>query len=135
MNKIMLHGRMADNAELKVNINGTEYCNFTIAVDRYMGKDKEKQADFIKCKAFSKTASLINTYFKKGKEIVADGSLHFDKYDKDGEKRTYAYVTVEHVEFCGGKSTSEQAGSSMPNEDNSLPDFTEENGTEEDLPF
>lgn len=135
MNKIMLHGRMTADTELKVNTNGTEYCNFTIAVDRYMGKDKDKQADFISCKAFSKTASLINTYFKKGKEIVAEGALHFDKYDKDGEKRTYAYVTVERVEFCGSKAAQEQPGNSLPNEENGLPDFTEDTGSEEDLPF
>lgn len=134
MNKIMLHGRMTADAELKVNTNGTEYCNFAIAVDRYMGKDKDKQTDFIQCKAYSKTANLINTYFKKGKEIVADGSLHFDRYEKDGEKRTYAYVTVEHVEFCGGKSSTEQTNNQPSNELSGLPDFVEDS-SDEDLPF
>ena len=101
MNSVQLHGRLTKDIELRTNTNGTEYCNFSIAVDRYMGKDKEKQTDFIPCKAYGKTAALLNTFFGKGKEIVASGTLHLDKYEKDGEMQNYIYVSISQVEFCG----------------------------------
>ena len=101
MNSVQLHGRLTKDIELRTNTNGTEYCNFSIAVDRYMGKDKEKQTDFIPCKAYGKTAALLKTFFGKGKEIVASGTLHLDKYEKDGEMQNYIYVSISQVEFCG----------------------------------
>lgn len=112
MNSVQLHGRLTKDIELKVNINGTEYCNFIIAVDRYMGKDKEKQTDFIPCKAYGKTAVFLNTSFGKGKEIVVNGTLHRDKYEKDGEKQNYIHVLVSNAEFCGPKQ--EQNESTQP---------------------
>lgn len=101
MNSVQLHGRLTHDIELRANANGTEYCNFSIAVDRYMGKNKEKQTDFIPCKAYGKTAVFLNTFFGKGKEIVASGALHLDKYEKDGEMQNYIYVSISQVEFCG----------------------------------
>lgn len=137
MNNVQIYGRMTADVDLKVNTNGTEYCNFTIAVDRYMGKDKERQTDFINCKAFSKTASLLKTYFPKGRGILIDGSLHFDRYDKDGETRTYAYVTVEKVHFTAGKSGDSGKNYAQPTSasDNELPDFVPTSSEDEDLPF
>lgn len=112
MNSVQLHGRLTKDIELKTNINGTEYCNFSIAVDRYMGKDKEKQADFIPCKAYGKTAVFLNTFFGKGKEIAASGTLHLDKYEKDGEMQNYIHVLVSNAELCGPKQ--EQNKSTQP---------------------
>jgi single-strand DNA-binding protein len=103
MNKVILKGRMTADAEMKSTSNGVEYCNFSIAVDRYQGKDKERTADFIPCKAWRQTAAFVDKYFGKGKEILIDGEIHFDKYEKDGENRTFAYVSVNGVEFCGSK--------------------------------
>lgn len=129
MNRVMLHGRMTSDVEIKVNSNGTEYCNFCIAVDKYMGKGKPKETDFINCKAYSKTAILLNTYFGKGKEIVCEGTLHFDKYEKDGENRFYSYVSINNVEFCG-------SGKSQIQTEESISKTSILNDTEDDdLPF
>ncbi len=115
MNKVALKGRMTADAEMKSTANGVEYCNFSIAVDRYQGKDKERTTDFIPCKAWRQTAAFIDKYFGKGKEIlISDGELHFDKYEKDGENRTYSYVEVKAVEFCGNKSDATNTNPSGP---------------------
>ena len=116
MNKVILKGRMTADAEMKSTSNGVEYCNFSIAVDRYQGKDKERTANFIPCKAWRQTAAFISKYFGKGKEIIIkEGELHFDKYEKDGENRTHAYVEVKDVEFCGSKSEgNNSSGVSSP---------------------
>ncbi len=138
MNSVHLYGRIAKDIDLKVNSNGTEYCDFSIAVDRYMGKDKDKQTDFINCKAFSKTANLLKTYFPKGRGILIEGSLHFDKYEKDGETKTYVYVAAEKVHFTAGESGKNKKESTpQPAADNlpQLPDFVPGAGDDDDLPF
>ena len=106
MNKVILKGRLTADPELSNTSTGVEYCNFSIAVDRYVGKDKEPETDFVPCKAWRQSAVFITKYFSKGKEILVEGSIRFDKYEKDGEKRTFASVSVDRVEFCGGKSDS-----------------------------
>ena len=104
MNKIILKGRITADIELKTTQSGVEYCSFTIAIDRRVGKESEKVTDFIHCKAWRQTAVFVDKYFSKGKEILLDGGMQVDKYEKDGENRTYTYVNVNNVEFCGGKS-------------------------------
>lgn len=143
MNKVILHGRMTADAELKSTSNGVEYCNFSIAVDRYQGKDKERTTDFIPCKAWRQTAAFINKYFGKGKEILVEGEIHFDKYEKDGENRTFAHVSVNGVEFCGSKSECNNS-SDVPSPDplqsvkdrlDALTDDDTPAPTDGDLPF
>lgn len=99
MNKVILKGRLTADPELSNTSTGVEYCNFSIAVDRYVGKDKDHETDFVPCKAWRQSAALITKYFTKGKEILVEGSIRFDKYEKDGEKRINAYVSVDRVYF------------------------------------
>jgi single-strand DNA-binding protein len=134
MNKMILKGRLTAEPDLKTTQSGVEYCSFTVAVDRRVGKDSEKVTDFIPCKAWRQTAAFVNTYFGKGKEILLDGSMQVDKYEKDGENRTYTYVNVSNVEFCGGKSDNGQAKPDLQDVKNKL-DAIVPDTSDEDLPF
>ena len=94
MNSLIIKGRITADPELKNTDNAVEYCDFTVAVDRYAGKDRERETDFIPCRAWQKTAVFISQYFKKGQEILVSGELQVNKYEKDGEKRTYSFCRV-----------------------------------------
>ena len=48
-NMIMIHGRLTRDPELKTASTGSEYCNITVAVDSFNGKEKE--TDFFDCTA------------------------------------------------------------------------------------
>ena len=126
MNNLIIKGRLTAAPELKNTSNATEYCDFTVAVDRFAGKDKERETDFVPCRAWRQTAVFVEKYFKKGQELLVSGEIRFDKYEKDGEKRTYAYMVANRIEFCGGKR----------NEDNSSEgSFTAVVSDDGDLPF
>lgn len=142
MNKVIIKGRLTADPELSNTSTGIEYCKFTVAVDRYAGKDKERETDFIPCKAWRRTAVFVNQYFTKGREILVLGSIRFDKYEKDGEKRTIASVSVENVEFCGSKSDSKPStdisydgSDSAPSAHTAPSDDYAEVGADDDLPF
>ena len=109
MNKIFLKGRLVRDPELKTGDNGTEYCKFTVAVDRRVGKDKEKKADFFDCTGFQNTGVAISKYFTKGKEILIEGRMESRKTQKDDETRTYWGVVVDTFEFCGSKGDGQAA--------------------------
>lgn len=139
MNKVVLVGRLTADPELSTTSSGIEYCRFTIAIDRKGSKPEDKITDFIPCKAWRQTAIFISKYFNKGKMIAAEGEINIDKYmDDDGNNKTYTYVTVKNVEFCGGKNESapSSATATAPNVNVNAEDDTEfKEIPEEDLPF
>lgn len=105
MNNVVLAGRLTHEPELKTTNTGIEVMSFSLAVNReYTKQGEEKQADFINCVAWRKTAVFISTYFHKGDGIVLNGRLEGRRYvDKDGNNRTAYEVVAERVEFPLGK--------------------------------
>lgn len=100
MNKIIIKGRLTGDPKLKQTTTGTSVCDFTVAVNRRFNKD---ETDFLNCQAWKNTAEFVNHYFTKGQEILLDGELHIEKYEKDGEAKYITKIVVNNVEFCGSK--------------------------------
>lgn len=106
MNKVMLIGRLTKDPELRYTQGGTAVASFTIAVDRRFSKEKE--ADFINCVAWQKTAEFISQYFRKGSKIVVEGRLQTRSYEvEDGSRRWATEVVVEQCEFADSKAKNE----------------------------
>ena len=114
MNKVLLHGRMAKDPDIRATANNKKVASFTVAVDKVV--DGNREAEFINCVAWQKTAELIEKYFFKGKEIlVSDGRLQTRSYEaKDGGKRYITEVIVNEIEFCGAKGDTKKAASNEP---------------------
>ena len=71
MNKVVLVGRLARDPELRTTQSGTNVVSFTVACDRRFARQgEERQADFINCVAWNKTAEFISRYFTKGMRIA-----------------------------------------------------------------
>ena len=126
MNSIIIHGRITKTPELKTVGSGTEVCKFTVAVNRPVGKDKEKIADFFDVDAWGQTGVFVEKYFKAGDGVIVQGEMQSRKYDKDGEKRTAWSVHANRVEFAEKKGDSSGTG-------NNSGGFTEV--TDDALPF
>lgn len=120
MNKVIIVGRITKDPEAKTTTNQAQVCSFTVAVDRkFKDKDGNRQADFINCVAWQKTAAFIQKYFKKGSRIGLTGSLQVRSYDKDGQKVYITEVVVEEAEFV--ESSKEEAQGGKPASDGDLP--------------
>ena len=131
MNRIIIHGRLTRDPEMKTGASGVEFCKFTVAVDRKLNKDKmkDKQADFFDCTAFGKTGAAINAFVKKGREIIVEGRMESSTSEKDGQKRTFWGITVETFDFCGSKNDAPAAAEAPADPAGFTPVETEE------LPF
>lgn len=137
MNNVILKGRLVADPELRQTASGIAVVRFTIAIDKYTGKDGEKSADFIGCNAWRGTAEFISKYFTKGQEILIRGAIHNKNWEDGNGTKHYTYeVTAENAEFCGSK-----AGNAQPQQqNNSVPDNFNPNDFEEilsdgDVPF
>ena len=102
MNKVELVGRLTKDPEVKLTSNQTQFCNFTIAVDRrFKDANGQRQADFINCVAWRQTAVFIQKYFRKGNRIGLVGSIQTRTYDdqQSGQKRYIPEVVIDEAEF------------------------------------
>jgi single-strand DNA-binding protein len=99
MNSVMLLGRLTKDIELREG--KTAFASFTIAVDRRFSKDKE--SDFINCKAFGKTAENMAKFFSKGDLLVLEGRIQTGSYEKDGKKVYTTDVIVDNFNFTASK--------------------------------
>lgn len=110
LNHIVLMGRLTADPEVKTTTNGLAVTSFTVACDRNVGKDREKQSDFIPCVAWRQTAEFIGKYFSKGSLIAVEGSLQSRKYtDKKGKNRVSYEVLVDRSHFTGERRESAAA--------------------------
>lgn len=144
MNKILLIGRLVKDPELRYTQGGTGVASFTLAVNRrFANQNGEREADFINCVAWNKTAEFVANYFKKGQEMALEGRLQVRSYDgNDGQRHWVTEVVVEQVEFVGGKkdggnnnSASGGPGGSNYNSQNQLGLGEEIVFDDNDLPF
>lgn len=126
MNNIIIHGRITKAPELKTVGSGSEVCKFTVAVNRPVGKDKEKVTDFFDVDAWGQSGVFVERYFKAGDGIIVQGEMQSRKYEKDGEKRTAWSVHANRIEFAEKKGEGSGNG-------NNGGGFTEV--ADENLPF
>lgn len=105
MNSIAISGRLTRDPETVSMQDGNKYSKFSLAVDRPYQKDK---TDFIDVIAWNKTAELVERYLVKGRQVIVQGSLQIDTYERDGVKRTKAVVRAERVEFIGSNPNTAQ---------------------------
>ena len=97
MNKVILIGRLTKAPEIKYlqDDNKTAMAQYTLAVDRRYGKDREREADFISCVTFGKNAVFAELYLKKGTKIVSSGRIRTGSYtDSQGVKRYSSNVVA-----------------------------------------
>ena len=128
LNKIEYQGRLVRDIEIQEK-GGFKFTEFTVAwSEKY--KDDETKC-FLRCKAWRATAELLATHFKKGQELVIEGKLVTEEWEKDGQKNSRLICNVERVHFCGPKQTD-----NTPAPSNSSDDFMNiPDGMQEELPF
>lgn len=141
MNKVILIGRLTADPEIRQTQNSTAVCRFTVAVNRKF-TDKttgQREADFISCTAWAKTADFISKYFRKGQMIMLSGELRTGSYQNRNYPDITHYTTevwVDNVEFTGIKSKNNSPAQSLVNKASSMGIPTEyEALSGSDLPF
>lgn len=134
MNNVVLIGRLTKDPELRyIPGSGTATCNFTLAVDKGLSKEKKQEmeskyqptADFIRIVAWNKTAENCANYLVKGRLVAVQGKIQTGSYEKDGVKTYTTDVVASNVEFLewgdkenGKEDTSYDVNTYFPVTDN-----------------
>ena len=138
MNNVTLIGRLVADPELRFLQTGTAICNFTIAIDRSLSKDKKQEmkskgqptADFIKINVWGKMGESSANHLAKGLMVAVQGRITSGSYTKDDGTKVYTTeVTADKVKFLDWKDKQQgNGGNDRANDDFSLVDS-------EDIPF
>lgn len=105
---------------------------FSIAIDRPVKKDGQKQTDFPNIIVFGKAAENCERFLKKGRLVGIEGRLQTGSYtNKDGQKVYTTDIVANRVEFLEWGEKSEQSANQSASEE-----FVEGFAVlEEDIPF
>ena len=124
-NKVVLLGNLTRDPEKKTTSGDTSVTNFGMAMNRKYGsgENSKEEVTFVECTAWSKQADLIAQHVKKGDPLLIDGRLSLDQWnDKDGNKRSRVFVTVENFQFMpNGKGKNSEGGSGGGNSSPAAP--------------
>ena len=109
MNRAILFGRLTKDVDLRTTPSGRSVAMLTLAIDRPVTKDGNKEADFIPVVLWGKTAEAVARYVHKGQRLLVEGRIQVRSYDgKDGQKRYATEVVADKAEFI---DKSEQGAS------------------------
>ena len=105
MNKWIGIGRLTAKPELRYNSANIGYTRFNLAVNRaYTNEDGEREADFISCVGWRKTAELLCEHFDKGSQIGIEGHIQTGSYEKENGDKVYTTdIIVDNVTFLDKK--------------------------------
>lgn len=136
LNKVILIGNLTRNPEPRKTGGGTSVCGFDIAVNRkFKGANGEAKDEvtFVSCEAWGKTADNVCQYLSKGSQVLIEGRLKLDQWEKDGVKKQRLSVVCETVQFLNGKKSAEKEAAGENFESQSQPSSSAEKPY--DLPF
>ncbi|MBP1907803.1 single-strand DNA-binding protein [Paenibacillus turicensis] len=128
LNSVILIGRLTKDPELRYTPSGVAVTQFTIAVDRPVGKDKEKEADFIPVVTWRQLAETCANYLRKGRLTAVEGRIQVRNYENSEGKRVYVTeVIASNVRFLesskdnNNKQSSQDSQYNDPFQDDGMP--------------
>lgn len=116
INRVVLVGRLTRDPDLRSTSNGRSVASFTLAVNRaFTNAQGEREADFINCVIWGKSAEVLSQYTHKGSLIGVEGRIQTRNYDNNEGQRVYVTeVVADNFSFLESRS---QAGGSSNNGD------------------
>ena len=138
-NQFIFIGRICRNLILK-DAGTSKVLDVTLAITRkFKNADGTYDTDFVKCKAFGKTAENISNWCKVGDLICINGRVQTGSYVDQEEKKIYTTdFIINSIQYLASskKEESKQEESKQDVEEDLYSNFAAENTIElENLPF
>lgn len=109
INRTVLVGRLTRDPELKYTNSGRAVASFNIAVNRqFTNSQGEREADFINCVIWNKTAENFCNFTRKGSLVGIDGRIQTRSYENQQGTRVYVTeVVAENFSLLESKNSNQ----------------------------
>ncbi|CAI2610784.1 single-stranded DNA-binding protein [Apilactobacillus kunkeei] len=137
INRTTLIGRLTKDAELRYSQSGNAVANFTLAVNRaFTNQQGEREADFINCVIWRKSAENFANFTHKGSLVGIDGRIQTRNYENQQGQRVYVTeVVVENFALLEPRQDNHVQQSQQNNMSPFGNQSDQVNITDDDLPF
>lgn len=141
INNVVLVGRLTKDPDLKYTGSGTAVATFTLAVNRnFTNQSGEREADFINCVIWRKSAETLANYAKKGVLIGVTGRIQTRSYDnQQGQKVYVTEVIADNFQLLESKkadsSQNTQGGGVSNSQTNNYTRNQQNRNNDESDPF
>ena len=131
--KVIVHGRLTQDPEIRFTPAGTAVASFSVAINRKFRKGNSGElteaVTFLQVRAYGKSAEHAGQYLGKGRAVLVDGELRSSEWtDKaTGQGRTMLYVAAQKIIYLG------KANGQLPQADETSEEAAE--ATDADVPF
>lgn len=124
MNKVILIGRLVRDPELRYTQSNQAVCNFTLAVDKKLSREKREEAeaagrptaDFPRIIVWGKMGENASRYLFKGSQCAVEGRIQTGSYqDQDGKTIYTTDIIADNVEFLSRPTQDERKSNSGVN--------------------
>ena len=122
INRVILTGRLTNNPELKYTTSGNAVATFNLAVNRqFKNQNREREADFIRCIIWRKSAENLTNFTHKGSLIGVEGRIQTRSYENQQGQRVYVTeVIVDSFALLESRQDNQQ-GAPVDVADDQLP--------------
>jgi single-strand DNA-binding protein len=105
-NRVILVGNLTRDPELRYIPSGTAVTEIGLAVnDRRKGANGEwiEETTFVDVTLWARTAEIASEYLNKGSNVLIEGRLKLDTWEKDGKKNSKLRVIGERMQMLGAR--------------------------------
>lgn len=129
INRTTLTGRLTRNVDLRYTQSGVAVGSFTLAVDRrFTNANGQRDADFINCVIWRKSAENFANFVHKGSLVGIDGPIQTRNYENQQGQRVYVTeVVVENFALLEPRSANHNNNNGAP-QNNENPFESSNNG-------
>lgn len=100
LNRVQIIGRLGKNPESRFIPSGKKVCSFTVAVDRQWKSSSgeiKKATDWFNVEAWGRLGEICQDFLSTGRLVYIEGRLQTDRYEVDGETRSFTKVIASKM--------------------------------------
>lgn len=102
LNKVIVMGNVGNDPEIRQTSSGQSVCNFNVATNEsYEDKSGQRKdrTEWHKIVVWSKLAEICAEHLKKGNQVLVEGKLQTNSWEKDGKKNYSTNIVASNVVF------------------------------------
>lgn len=138
INKVILVGNLGNDPETKYSQGGMAITRISLATTSVRkDKDGNQQEDtqWHRVVFFGKLAEIAGEYLKKGSQCYIEGSIRYDKYEKDGVEKYTTDIIGDQMQMLGHRESGERPQSSHPQRQAKQSQAPADDFQDDDIPF
>ena len=100
-NKMIAMGNLTRDPKLRTIPGGAQVCDLSLATNRSFNSangEKREETCFIDVTVWGKQGESCAKYLTQGRQILVEGRLVFQQWEKEGQKRSKHILTAERVQ-------------------------------------